>query len=397
MGRQPPFAQRRSPGSLRTGAPTCARRKKGVDVNPPPTARGERLRNPQDSRSGCRHGVCCGKLWWFPVRRWQRTMRALTRTYWAPIVAAVLMVTAVGVWAWQAMRGFHDMSEERPRRFAFGVFDTLQGTLRALGDHGRFRRGQVERVLRGTTDNSPVRFVVVEQDGERIFQVGDAPSALSLPTDTGETLGDDVSIFWRRVRLQDDAEGGAPTEGAVSDAMFDVKLADSDQTMVLGIGPPRDRQGPPPPMRGISVTLVVVLLFVGASTVAWIMAIRSGLLAEQLEVEQARRSHLEELGLAAGVRGIPVPLVSAEKLLTSIPMSSPSILSPTRSSFKLSPTTYSVVSPLRARPPRGPLSGYGSPRCNWTTFQVAEYGHYNHPSWMTPEALPIGWTGNGVG
>jgi signal transduction histidine kinase len=99
--------------------------------------------------------------------------------------------------------------------------------------------------------------------------------------------------------LQDDAEGGAPTAGAVSDALFDVKLADSDQTMVLGIGPPPDRQGPPPPMRGISVTLVVVLLFVGASTVAWIMAIRSGLLAEQLEAERARRSHLEELGLAA--------------------------------------------------------------------------------------------------
>jgi len=226
-------------------------------------------------------------------------MRILTRTYWAPILVALLLVAAVGVWAWQVMRGFHDMSQERPRRFAFGVFDTLQGTLRALGDHGRFRRDQVERVLAGTIGNSPLRFVVVEQEGERIFQVGDAPSALSLPTDTGEILRDDVSIFWRKVRLQDDAEGGAPAEGAVSDALFDVKLADSDQTMVLGISPPQDRQGPPPPMRGMSVTLVVVLLFVGVSTVAWIMAIRSGLLAEQLEVERARRSHLEELGLAA--------------------------------------------------------------------------------------------------
>jgi signal transduction histidine kinase len=144
-----------------------------------------------------------------------------------------------------------------------------------------------------------LRFVVIEQDGERIFQVGDAPSALSLPSDTGEMLRDDVSILWRRVRLQDGVEGGAPAEGAVADAMFDVKLADSDQTMVLGIGPPQDRPGPPPPTRGMMVTLAVILLFVGASTVAWVMAIRSGLLAEQLELERARRSHLEELGLAA--------------------------------------------------------------------------------------------------
>jgi signal transduction histidine kinase len=191
------------------------------------------------------------------------------------------------------------MSQERPRRFAFGVFDTLQGTLSALGDHGRFRRGQVERVLRGILGNSPLRFVVVEQEGQRIFQAGDAPNALSLPTDTGEMLRDDVSIFWRKVRLQDDAEGVPPPEGTVSDAMFDVKLGAGDQTMVLGVGVPQDRPGPPPPMRGMSVTLIVILLFVGASTVAWVMAIRSGLLAEQLELERARRSRLEELGLAA--------------------------------------------------------------------------------------------------
>ena len=56
-----PLAYRRSPGSLGTESPTRPKQM-GVDVNPPPAAHGERPRNPQDSRSGCRHGVCCGKL-----------------------------------------------------------------------------------------------------------------------------------------------------------------------------------------------------------------------------------------------------------------------------------------------------------------------------------------------
>ena len=236
-------------------------------------------------------------------------MRILTRTYWVPIIVALLMATAVGFWTWQTMRDYRDMSQERPRRFASGVFNTLQGTLCALGDHGRFRRDQVERVLKGAIGDSPLRFVIIEQDGKRLFQVGDVPADLAVSGDSGESLKNDLSIFWRTVRLQDGAPGGAPQTAVVPDAMFDLKLAGSNQTIILGIvaqpepyGPPLPKRGgrpPPSPMTTMLVTFVVILLFIGAGTAAWIMTIRSGLLAEQLEIERARLSHLEELGLAA--------------------------------------------------------------------------------------------------
>jgi signal transduction histidine kinase len=205
------------------------------------------------------------------------------------------------------------------------VFNTLEGTLCALGDRGRFRRDQVERVLKGTIGDSPLRFVVIEQDGRRLFQVGDVPADLSVSGDSGESLKQDVSLFWRKVRLQDGAAGAAPQAPVAPDAMFDLKLEASDQTMILGIAAQPERRGPPPsqrdarpppewrgsppPERGgrpplspettVLVTFIVILLFIGAGTAAWIMTIRSGLLAEQLVIERARLNHLEELGLAA--------------------------------------------------------------------------------------------------
>ncbi len=236
-------------------------------------------------------------------------MRFLTRTYWVPIIVALLIAAAVGFWALQTTRGFRDMSQERPRRFAFGVFNTLEGTLRALGDHGRFRRDQVERVLNGAIGDSPLSFVVIEQDGKRLFQAGDVPADLSVSGDSGESLKQDVSLFWRMVRLQDGAPGGAPETPAAPDAMFDVKLGGSDQIMILGLAAQPEGRGPPPPEGGrrpplspettMLIAFVVVLLFLAAGTAAWIMTIRSGLLAEQLEAERARLNHLEELGLAA--------------------------------------------------------------------------------------------------
>ncbi|MFH0964423.1 MAG: hypothetical protein V2A58_10475 [Planctomycetota bacterium] len=118
-------------------------------------------------------------------------MRILTRTYWTPIIVAALPAAAVGFWAWQTMRSFRDVEQDHFRRFAFGVFDTVQGTLRALGEHGRFRRDQVERVLEGIMGHSPLRFVTIEQDGWRVIQVGDVPEGLVLTTDSGESLRED--------------------------------------------------------------------------------------------------------------------------------------------------------------------------------------------------------------
>jgi len=202
-------------------------------------------------------------------------------------------------WARQAWLAICEHERDMIRRFASGVFGSVEGSVRALGDHGRYPRNQVERVIKSLVRNPPLSFVLVEQDGKRILQAGDVPEALALTKDAGEVFGDDLSVFWRKVRLQDDPQAEAQANGAVSGRLLDLTLGKSDQILALGIRPPSDRPGIRGPVRELIVTLVGALLFMGASMMAWIMTIRRNLLAEQLEVEQARHEHLEELGMAA--------------------------------------------------------------------------------------------------
>jgi len=143
------------------------------------------------------------------------------------------------------------------------VFGTVEGSIRALGDQGRYPRNQVERVLKSLVRVPPLSFVVVEQDGKRMLQAGDVPEALSLPTDAGEAFGDDLSILWRKVRLQDDPQADARRDGAAADKLFDLTLGKNDQVLALGLRPPSGRPGIRGPVREMIVTLVGALLFIG--------------------------------------------------------------------------------------------------------------------------------------
>lgn len=208
------------------------------------------------------------------------------------------MVLAIAIWARQAWRGIREHERDMARRFASGVFGTVEGSIRALGHHGRYPRHQVERVLSSLVRNPPLSFVIVEQDGRRILEAGDVPEALPSATSAGELFGDKFSVFWRKVRLQDASQPSAPAEGA-GDARLDLTLGSGDQIMILGVRAPSGRPGIHGPVREMIVTIVGALLFIGASTIAWIMMIRKNLLAEQLQAERARHERLEELGMAA--------------------------------------------------------------------------------------------------
>lgn len=249
-------------------------------------------------------------------------MKILTRSYWPPVVAALLMVAATGVWTWQTFQRFREAERENSRRFASGVFNALQGTFRAVGDHGRFQKDQLEQALGETIRHSPLSFVVVEQDGRRMCAAGQVPDVLNLAAETGEEQRDGMTILWRRVRLQDELRPPRPermhsmpmrnllpprgdfhpTPAPSPDAKYDLIFGPGDQVMALGLAhvpPPPGRRGFASPLRDLTLILVATLLFIGASTTAWILSIRSGRLTEQLEVERMRRNHLEELGLAA--------------------------------------------------------------------------------------------------
>lgn len=104
-------------------------------------------------------------------------MRGEIRTYRIPAAVTTLRVLAVGFWGWTSWKGILEHDQERARRFAAGVFDSMERTIEALGQDGRLGRGQIAEVLENVICNSPVRFVVLEQDGVRIFSSGRHRSA----------------------------------------------------------------------------------------------------------------------------------------------------------------------------------------------------------------------------
>ena len=219
----------------------------------------------------------------------------MIRTYRFPIVVTILMIAALGVWAWQRWQFELDYYEDRVRRHASGVFDTVEGTIQGLEQTGPLQRNQIEGILENVIRRSPLRFVILEQDGKRILQAGRAPETLSLSSREGQSFVGRELLLWRRVHLQGEVQGHPSKNGDMSD----LRVGEGDQVMILGFEIPGESRMLSAARQSIVLTLVTALLFVTASLIAWIMVIRSRFLAGQLEAERTHRAHLEELGLAA--------------------------------------------------------------------------------------------------
>jgi len=222
-------------------------------------------------------------------------MKATIRTYLNPIIVTILMVAGMGLWAWQRWQSELEYYNDRVYRHASGVFDTVQSTIQALDQSNSLERSQIEGILENVIRLSHLHFVVLEQDGRRILQVGSAPATLSLNSREGKRFVGRELLIWRRVNLQDEAEG-------ILNKNIDMSVlraGGGDQVMTLGFEIPRESRMLSAARKSIALTLVAALLFLTASLIVWIMVIRSRLLAGQLEAERTRRAHLEELGLAA--------------------------------------------------------------------------------------------------
>jgi two-component system sensor histidine kinase HydH len=226
-------------------------------------------------------------------------MRGEIWTYRIPVAVTTLMVLGVGFWGWTSWRGILEHDRDKARRFAAGVFDSMEGTVKALGQDGRLGRGQIAEVLENVIRNSPVRFVVLEKDGVPILSSGKTPGSLALPSEEGEGFSGEHFLLWRKVNLQGDPRAGQEHEGAGAEQTAVSVFPPGEVLMVVGLEPPPNRPGASRAERGLLLTLVTALLFIAASLMAWIMVIRGRLLAQELEAERARRTHLEELSLAA--------------------------------------------------------------------------------------------------
>lgn len=222
-------------------------------------------------------------------------MSATIRTYLNPIIVTILMVAGMGLWAWQRWQSELEYYDDRVYRHASGVFDAVEGTIQALEKLHSLKRGQIEGVLENVVRLSHLHFVALEQDGKRILEVGSAPATLPLMSGEGKSLIGRELLLWRRVRFQDEAEKHLNKNTDRPDPRSEGR----EQVMILGFEIPRVSRTLSAAKKSIVLTLVAAMLFLTASLMAWIMVIRSRLLAGQLEAERARRAHLEELGLAA--------------------------------------------------------------------------------------------------
>jgi len=137
---------------------------------------------------------------------------------------------------------------------------------------------------------------VVEQNGMRILQAGEVPADMTLPTGETESFAKGLYLFSRKVYLHEQHGWKDKLNPRTGDAAG-LALGSGEQLMILG-GEIRDH-GYAKALNHLLTPLATTMLLLAASVAAWIMAIRSRLLAEQLRTERARSAHLQDLGLAA--------------------------------------------------------------------------------------------------
>ncbi len=225
-------------------------------------------------------------------------MTTIFPTYRVPLAATALIVVALASWAWQDWRNFAEHLEERERHRALAISRMLARAIHSLEDNGRLNRDEIESILGHIIGDSPYRFLVLEQNGTRILQAGNIPPALVLPSAETESFANGFYLFSRKVRLRKDDGWKSPSIHH-SDAgdSAGLGIGGGEQLIILG-GDVRDH-GYPKALAHTLIPLATAVLLLTASVAAWIMVIRSRLLAEQLRRERAHSAHLEDLGLAA--------------------------------------------------------------------------------------------------
>ena len=184
-------------------------------------------------------------------------MNATIRTYLYPIIITILMVAAMGLWAWQRWQSELEHYNDRLFRHASGVFDTIQSTIQALEQSDSLKRNQIEGILENVTRLSHLLFIVLEKDGNRILQVGKAPPTLLLNSGEGKSLSGRDLLLWKSIHLKMEKEG----HGKENTDTSILRSGDGEQVMILGFQIPRESRSLAAAKKSIALTLVAALFF----------------------------------------------------------------------------------------------------------------------------------------
>ena len=123
-------------------------------------------------------------------------MKHSTRIYRIPLLAAVGMILALGLWVFWSWQGYAERSMDWRRQRAQDSFDTLNAVIASLSNGEMTDWKQVETVLTSIIRDSRTLFVVVEGRYGRLVQTGTPPEFLMTNSTRGEMDTDAMYVLW---------------------------------------------------------------------------------------------------------------------------------------------------------------------------------------------------------
>lgn len=225
-------------------------------------------------------------------------MTSFFRVYRFPLIVTFVIAAVLASWAWRDWRDFSKHAAEKERFRALDLSRMLAGAIRALEANGHLKPDEIQRIIDSIIQSSPYLFLVLEQNGHRIYQAGDIPASLVLPTKETVRVDEDSYVIGHRVNLHGEnirSDDRGPDDGRDGTAGIEPK---HDEYLMI-LGGKFQYPGLEFALMHALVRIAVTVLFLIGSVAAWHMVIRNRILAEQLKTERAHSAHLEELGLAA--------------------------------------------------------------------------------------------------
>lgn len=225
-------------------------------------------------------------------------MKTKIRSYRLPIVVTSILIIVLAFWSWQTWQSFNDHVYNVELNRAIGVSNILAAVVSTLNNSKIINNNEVEKIVKDVIRDSPYEFMVIKQNGRNIIQVGAIPAKLHLPSLETYTITKGYLIFSCFIKIK------KSKKNKLSLALHDIPsisngLGDNDGKHLIIIGGDIRGHGSPNIITHVVIPLGAALFLLSASIVAWIMTIKSRILAEQLRAERAHTAHLEDLGLAA--------------------------------------------------------------------------------------------------
>ena len=253
-----------------------------------------------------------------------------SRRYLPPGVAGAILLTVLGLWAWQEhtrvrIQAFQDMRDS-----AEAVSRALVGAMRPQVRREPRRGDRFVETLESVVETTGIRFLAVRQEARVAAAAGEVPAELETAGEMGECLDEDTFILWRTVRFQgplhrrrefrggprpgmdefarDSGEGRRPRRGSGRGGRFRggrpgdpfaLDFGEESQLLVVGMNAEGYLGRVAEANARLAVVVAVGGLCVIAIIVTWVLTIRGRVLGEELRFVRARAAYLEELGLAA--------------------------------------------------------------------------------------------------